>query len=182
MTSFVAPDLAARLADTACVNGTFTLPDGRVLDAYFDEFRLAADPRLLRDIAVAMRTLVPAGAEVLAGVALGGVPLTVALSAATGLPAAFVRHRVKHYGSKRQIEGTDIGGKQVVLVDDVVRTGSQLLTAARMLRITGARVTDALCLLERPLGGRRSLSEYRITLAPLLGEADLPAPATEAIS
>ncbi|MFG2631897.1 phosphoribosyltransferase [Streptomyces sp. NPDC048473] len=47
-----------------------------------------------------------------------------------------------------------IQGRCVALVDDVVRSGGSLLTAARRLRIAGAKVTDALCVLERPLGGR----------------------------
>jgi orotate phosphoribosyltransferase len=170
--------LAARLTETACVAGPFTLADGRRLDSYFDEYRLAADPRLLHDVAEAMATLVPDHAEILAGIELGGVPLVVALSAATGLPAAFLRRQPKNYGCQRQIEGAHIEGRRVVLIDDVVRSGGQLLTMARMLRIVGAPITDALCVLERPLGGRQLLNEHGIVLRPLLSEADLPAPAT----
>ena len=51
--------LAARLAVVACVSGPFTLADGQGLDSYFDEFRLAADPHLLHDVADAMAALVP---------------------------------------------------------------------------------------------------------------------------
>ncbi|MEK2479125.1 orotate phosphoribosyltransferase [Streptomyces noursei] len=166
--------LASKIADTACVTGRFTLPDGQVLDGYFDEYRLAADPQLLHDVADAMAALVPENAEVLAGIELGGVPLAIALSAATGLPAAFLRRLPKRYGSKRQIEGARIEGRRVVLVDDVVRSGGQLLTMARILRVAGAPVSDALCVLERPLGGRLLLDEYGVALHPLLAEADLP--------
>jgi orotate phosphoribosyltransferase len=167
-------ELAARLAKVACVSGPFTLPNGQRLDTYFDEYRLAADPRLLHDVADAMAALVPEHTEVLAGIELGGVPLVVALSAATGLPAAFLRRLPKRYGSKRQIEGADVEARRVVLVDDVVRSGGQLLAMARMLRVAGAPVADALCVLERPMGGRRLLAGHGIALHPLLGEADLP--------
>ncbi|QNP72197.1 orotate phosphoribosyltransferase [Streptomyces roseirectus] len=166
--------LAARITETACVNGPFTLPDGQELDSYFDEYRLACDPYLLRDVAVAMAALVPDDAEALAGIALGGVPLTVALSAATGLPAVFLRQQPKRYGSRRQIEGTFVPGRRVVLVDDVVRSGGQLLAMTGLLRTVGAPVTDALCVLERPLGGRRLLRTHGIALHPLLTEAELP--------
>ncbi|MFQ6197728.1 orotate phosphoribosyltransferase [Streptomyces sp. NPDC000405] len=167
--------LAARLSATACVTDAFTLADGQVLDSYFDEYQLAADPQLLHDVADAMSASVPESAEVLAGIELGGVPLVVALSAATGLPAAFLRRTPKRYGSKRQIEGAATAGRRVVLIDDVVRSGGQLLAMARMLRVAGAPVADALCVLERPLGGRLLLGEHGITLHPLLTEADLPA-------
>ncbi|MEU0660701.1 orotate phosphoribosyltransferase [Streptomyces lavendulocolor] len=169
-----APTLPARVAEAACVSDAFTLADGQVLDSYFDEYRLAADPRLLHDVADAMAALVPEDAEVLAGIELGGVPLVIALSAATGLPAAFLRRSPKRYGSQQQIEGASVTGRQVVLVDDVVRSGGQLLAMTRILRVAGAPVTDALCVLERPLGGRLLLDEHGVTLHQLLTEADLP--------
>lgn len=168
--------LASKIAETACVTGRFTLPDGQVLGGYFDEYRLGADPQLLHEVTDAMAALVPEDAEVLAGIELGGIPLVVALSAATGLPAAFVRRLPKRYGSKRQIEGAHIEGRRVVLVDDLVRSGGQLLAMTRTLRVAGAPVTDALCVLERPLGGRLLLAEHGISLHPLLTEADLPGP------
>ncbi|MFZ3499294.1 orotate phosphoribosyltransferase [Streptomyces sp. 5.8] len=170
--------LAARLADTACVRAPFHLSNGTLLDGYFDEYRLAADPALLRDTAAAMATLVPDDAQLLAGIELGGVPLVVALSAATGLPAVFLRRHPKGYGSRQQIEGAALDGRRTVLVDDVVRSGGQLLAMAHTLRIAGAPVTDALCVLERPLGGRMLLAEHHVTLHTLLTETDLPSPQT----
>ncbi len=49
---------------------------------------------------------------------------------------------------------------------------------ARTLRMAGAPVTDALCVLERPLGGRMLLAEHRVTLHALLAETDLPSQRT----
>lgn len=173
MTLTTTTALTARIASAACITDAFTLVDGQVLDSYFDEYRLASDPQLLRDVADAMAALVPEDAEVLAGIELGGVPLVIALSAATGLPAAFLRRLPKRYGSKRQIEGMNVEGRKVVLADDVVRSGGQLAAMARILRRAGAEVTDALCVLERPLGGRLLLEEQKMTLRSLLGESDL---------
>ncbi|MGA5130907.1 orotate phosphoribosyltransferase [Streptomyces olivoreticuli] len=175
-TTSITAVLSARIA-AACVDGPFTLADGQVLDSYFDEFRLAGDPQLLHDVAKAMHALVPAGAEVLAGVELGGIPLVVALSAVTGLPGAFLRRLPKRYGSQQQIEGTQVEGRRVVLIDDVVRTGGQLLSMAHVLMVAGGHVSDALCILERPLGGRVLLDEHSIALGSLLYENDLPASA-----
>jgi len=169
------PALAERIAAVALVNGPFVLGDGHQISSYFDEYLLAADPALLTDTAHALASLLPAGTEVPAGVELGGIPLAVALSAATGLPVAFVRRRPEEYGSLRRFEGADIQGRRVVLVDDVVRSGASLLPAARRLRIAGAKVTDTVCVLESPLGGQVLLAEHRLALHPLLTEADLPA-------
>ncbi|MFG2697745.1 hypothetical protein [Kitasatospora sp. NPDC048407] len=108
----------------------------------------------------------PAGAQVLAGIELGGIPLVVALSAATGLPAGFVRRLPKPYGSHRQIEGIAITVPRTALIGDVVRSGSQLLTVGRTLRMAGSPVTDAVCGPERPLGGRTVPAEPRVSAPP----------------
>ncbi|MFE0772269.1 orotate phosphoribosyltransferase [Streptomyces sp. NPDC058861] len=181
MTSIALAPLAARVAKAACVAAPFTLADGRVLDEYFDEYRVGADPRLLHDVAAALAPLVPEGTEVVAGVELGGIALVVALSAATGLPAAFVRRRPKDYGSRRQVEGADVAGRRVVLVDDVVRSGTQAAAVSEILRTAGARAVHALCVLERPLGGRELLTGHGVVLKALMHEGDLPA-VTEAAS
>jgi orotate phosphoribosyltransferase len=165
--------LIRRLHDVALVHEEFALADGGRLNSYFDEYQLAADPQLLSDVALGMAQLIPAPVQVLAGVELGGVPLAVALSAATRLPSAFLRRTAKPYGSHRQIEGAAVEGRRLVLVDDVVRTGRQLLHLAEILRAHGAIVSDALCVLERPLGGREKLARQGINLWALVTEAEL---------
>lgn len=81
--------LLARIRATACQRGAFLLPTGQVIKDYFDEYLLAADPMLLREVAAEMARHVPVGTEVLVGLELGGIPLVVALSAATGVPLDF---------------------------------------------------------------------------------------------
>ncbi|MFF1505864.1 hypothetical protein [Streptomyces sp. NPDC058326] len=62
----------------------------------------------------------------------------------------------------------------MMLVDDVVRSGTQTLAMAGLLRGAGAEAAHALCVLERPLGGRQLLEEHGIALGSLLHETDLP--------
>ncbi|MGH3694445.1 MAG: orotate phosphoribosyltransferase [Pseudonocardiaceae bacterium] len=160
--------LIARIQVTACKRGAFQLPSGQVIEEYFDEYLMAADPTLLRDVAAEMARYVPVGTEMLMGMELGGIPLAVALSAAAGVPAGFLRRDRKSYGTRRQIEGNPVPGKDVVLVDDVVRSGSQMLRAASVLRQAGASVTTAICVLNRGIDGQARLAENRIILRSLL--------------
>lgn len=171
----VPASLVARIRGTACQYGAFHLPTGQVIDEYFDEYLLAADPALLRDVAAELVQCVPPGTDTLVGLELGGIPLTVALSAASGVPAAFLRRERKSYGTFRQVEGHPVKGKHIVLVDDVVRSGSQVLRAATVLRRLGARVATAICVLDRDLGGRARLAQEQIVLRPLLATATLGA-------
>lgn len=164
----VPASLIDRIRITACQQGIFHLPTGEVIEEYFDEYLLAADRTLLREVAAEMAQYVPVGTEMLVGMELGGIPLAVALSAATGVPAGFLRRERKSYGTRRQIEGQPVAGRDVILVDDVVRSGSQVLRAASVLRRAGASVTIAICVLDRGIGGREHLAENHIVLRSLL--------------
>ncbi|WP_228815877.1 orotate phosphoribosyltransferase [Nocardia puris] len=163
--------LAGRIRRAALREQAFILPTGDTLDEYFDEYLLAADPILLKDVAQAMVGHVPSDTDVVMGVAMGGVPLAVALSAVTGRRAGFFRRRPKEYGSCRQIEGDAVGGRHVVIVDDVVRTGSQVVYAAEVLRGCGAEVSAALCVLDREAGGGELLASEGIELRALLTQS-----------
>lgn len=160
--------LITRIKVAACQQGAYHLPTGQVIEEYFDEYLLAADPTLLRDVTAQMARYVPVGAEILVGVELGGIPLAMALSAATGVPAGFLRRERKSYGTRRQIEGHPVAGRDIVLVDDVVRSGYQVLRAASVLRWADASVTTAICVLDRDIDGRARLAENQIILRSLL--------------
>src|SRR5439155_15763673 len=121
---------------------------------YFDKYRFEADPGLLRDIAKAMAPLLPPGIDALAGLELGGVPLATALSFETGLPALFVRKQAKSYGTCQLAEGGKVDGKRVVVVEDVVTSGGQVIASSADLRDLGAKVDDDGCIYDRWSCGR----------------------------
>ena len=120
---------------------------------YFDKYRFEADPVLLRDLAVAMAPLVPAGIDALAGLELGGVPLATMLSQVTGLPARFVRKEAKTYGTCQLAEGGELEGARLCIVEDVVTSGGAVLDAARELRARGAVLDTVVCVIDRESGG-----------------------------
>lgn len=165
-------DLARRVGEACRLTGTFTLRSGQVSDTYFDKYLFEADPALLRDVAAAAVALIPAGTEVLAGLELGGVPVATALSLATGLPAAFVRKEAKKYGTAKLAEGADIGGRRVLIVEDIVTTGGQVVRSARDLRERGAALVGALCVIDRS-GGDHQLAGEDLDLISLFTADDL---------
>jgi len=165
--------LAAALYSTAHLRGEFLLRSGRTATEYFDKYRFEADPVLLAAIAEAAAPLVPAGTEVLAGLELGGVPVATALSLRTGLPAAFVRKQAKAYGTRKLAEGTDVEGRRVLVVEDVVTSAGQVVESTAELRALGATVTDVLCVVDREEGGAAALAAIGLRLHPVFTAADL---------
>ena len=145
----VVTNLANRVYDAAHLTGTFTLRSGQTSTEYFDKYRFEADPVLLRDIAEAMVPMVPDGIDALAGLELGGVPIATALSLVTGIPARFVRKEAKTYGTCLLAEGGEIEGLRLLVVEDVVSTGGQVLMSTADLRERGAKVDTVLCAIDR---------------------------------
>ena len=171
--------LAGRIFKASNLQGEFRLRSGVTSNEYFDKYLFEADPPLLKDIALAMKRLVPAPAEVdaLAGLELGGVPLVTMLSQVTGLPALFVRKAAKEYGTCRLAEGGEVQGRRLVIVEDVVTSGGQVILSAAELRRLGGRVAVVLCVIDRESGGRKNLLGEGLELRPLFTMSELKAAA-----
>jgi orotate phosphoribosyltransferase len=85
--------------------------------------------------------------EIVAGVEAAGIPHSAALGFAMQRPSIFVRKEAKGHGTKKRIEGGDVLGRRVVLVEDLVTTGSSSMAAIEALRDEGAIVSDCLAII-----------------------------------
>ncbi|MES3037471.1 MAG: orotate phosphoribosyltransferase [Bdellovibrionota bacterium] len=168
-------ELCKNIFETAYLTGNFKLRSGQTSHEYFDKYRFEAKPELLKAIAQQMKSLIPAGTEILAGLELGGVPLATALAIETGLPLCFVRKKAKEYGTEKVAEGTELKGKKVCVIEDVVTTGGQVILSAKDLRDLGANVDSVLCVILRDQTGSDKLKESGLELKPLFTMEELKA-------
>ena len=150
----LAPDpvLAADLVAAAHLTGRFVLRSGAISAEYFDKFRFESSPDLLRRIARRMLELVPAETQVLAGLELGGVPIATAMSLESGLPVVFVRKARKTYGTCQAVEGADINGRTLAIIEDVISTGGAIGEAALHMREEGGIIGSVVCAVWRGAG------------------------------
>jgi orotate phosphoribosyltransferase len=172
-----ASDLAARVYATAHLEGEFRLRSGVTSNEYFDKYRFEADPQLLREIAEAMVPLLPADAQLLGGLELGGIPLATMVSQLTGLPARFVRKEAKTYGTLKVAEGGELDGFRVCLIEDVITSGGAVIDATHALRAEGATVATVVCVIDRQSGGREKLADLGLEMRAVFTKADLEAAA-----
>jgi len=133
-------DLARRIYEAAHIVGSFKLRSGITSHEYFDKYRFESDPDLLFKVTFALKDLVPADVELLASLELGGIPIATLLGQLTRLPVVFVRKRAKDYGTCRQAEGADISRKRIVVIEDIITSGGQILESVESLRALGAVV------------------------------------------
>ncbi len=166
-------DLARRIDHVAHLRGTFQLRSGQTSDTYFDKYRFESEPTILADIARAMKPMIPTGTELLAGLEMGGIPVVTMLSQLSGIPCLFVRKQEKAYGTAKFAEGPEFKGKRLLIVEDVVTSGGQIVLSTDMLKQAGAIVTDAICVIDRQSGGRENLQRAGIKLQSVFTRDDL---------
>lgn len=166
-------ELAARVLETSRLTGAFQLRSGGTSTLYFDKYRFESDPALLREICAALAPQVPVGTDALAGLELGGIPIATVLAQLTGIPAVFVRKQRKDYGTCRLVEGMDVAGRHLVVVEDVATTGGQVVKSVQDLRDEGARIDTAICVVDRQAGATARLAEVGVQLRALFQLKDL---------
>jgi orotate phosphoribosyltransferase len=167
-------DELAKMVATLChLQGEFVLRSGQTASVYFDKYMFEAEPAVLGTVARRMAALVPADTEVLAGLELGGVPVATALSLETGIPTAFVRKEAKTYGTAKVAEGSEVAGRRVLIVEDVITTGGQVVASTEQLRALGATVEAVLCVIDRSAGDHTRLESIGLKTISLFRAEDL---------
>ncbi|MGA2933866.1 MAG: orotate phosphoribosyltransferase [Methanomicrobiales archaeon] len=166
--------LASLLAVHGAVRrGDFLLASGIRSNVYVDIKSALTDPGVLS--AIALEIAGRCSFETVAGVAVGGIPIAVAVSLAAGKPYAIVRREEKGHGTGGRIIG-EVAGLPTLLVEDVTTSGGSVLSAVRILREAGAKVETVITIVDREEGAAGSLAAEGVnlialvTLKELLGE------------
>lgn len=106
--------------------------------------------------------------DVIAGIEAAGIPHSAALGFAMRKPSVFVRKEAKGYGAKKRVEGGDVSGKRVVLVEDLVSTGMSSLSGVEALRAEGAIASDCLAIISYGMEeAKKNFAEAGVTLHTL---------------
>jgi orotate phosphoribosyltransferase len=84
-----------------------------------------------------------------------------------------VRKVAKSYGTCRLAEGGHVGDRRLLVVEDVVTSGGQVVESCLALRALGALVEQAICVIDREAGGAEALRAVGVQLTPLFHRREL---------
>lgn len=170
---------AARLAELvkelAVVHGKVTLSSGKEADYYVDLRRATLHAEASKLIGQLLRQLTSDWEYTnVGGLTLGADPVATAIMhAGEGVDSFVVRKEAKKHGMQRRIEGPDITGKNVLIVEDTTTTGNSPLTAVAAAREAGANVVGVATVVDRDTGARDVIEAEGLEYRPLLGLTDL---------
>jgi orotate phosphoribosyltransferase len=151
--------------------GEFVLSSGKKSNYFVNIKRASTNPKVLREIGKAMAPFV--NEAKIAGMALGAVPLAVAVALETDRPFVMVRKEPKDHGTKELIEGDVLPGEKFVIVEDVATTGGSTMRVVSALREKGANVSKVIVVVDREEGAKEMLTEHGIELISLFTAKDL---------
>lgn len=150
--------------------GEFVLASGKKSPYYIDVKSAVTNPDLLCAIAFAIAE--KHTFDVVAGVAVGGVPLAVATSMVSKKPYAIIRASEKSHGKKDVIIG-NVRDSEVLLVEDVTTSGGSALYGINALRTAGARASRVVTVVDRQQGAEEMLRPQGVQLLPLVKVSEI---------
>jgi orotate phosphoribosyltransferase len=165
--------LARRIADVALLRGEFTLRSGRKSNYYLDKYRFETQPDVLEALGKLFAEHVTDKTDRIAGAELGAVPLATVAGIAAGKPIVFIRNQKKDYGTAKQVEGIINAGETILIVEDVLTTGGQVIEAAKVIRDLGATVEKIVAVIDRQEGARQNIEAAGLRFEALFTTSDL---------
>ncbi len=169
-------ELAELVRRLAVVHGRVTLSSGKEADYYVDLRRATLHHRAAALVGSLMRELTQDwDYAVVGGLTLGADPVATAMMHAPGRPidAFVVRKAAKVHGMQRLIEGSEVSGKQVLVVEDTSTTGNSALTAVHAVQDAGGEVIGVATVVDRATGAAEAIQAEGLPYRSVLGLADL---------
>jgi len=173
--------LAQLVSELAVVHGKVTLSSGIEADYYVDLRRATLHHEAAVLVGKVMLDLLSdAGLspDAVGGLTMGADPVATAMlhqASARGLSlnAFVVRKEAKKHGMARQVEGPDISGKKVVILEDTSTTGGSPLAAAKAAQESGATVLAIATVVDRNTGARAAIESAGYAYYSALSLSDL---------
>ena len=173
--------LIALLASRSTKRGRFTLASGKTSELYIDARLTTMSPDGLRLIGpLGLAALREEGwtVDAIGGLTLGADPIAYAISYASAelrrpLRAFTVRKQAKAHGTGKLIEGPFTPGDRVVIVEDVITTGTSTLQAIEAVQQAGGVIAGVLALVDREEGGREAIEATGIRVASIVRASEL---------
>ena len=147
--------------------GKFTLASGKDSSYYIDLRLVPGFPQQFRKMIKNLQNLIIEKTgldnfDSLASVPTGGLVITSALAIETVKPLIYIRNKPKEHGTTKSIEGKISSGMKVVMVDDVMTTGTSVLNGIKQLKESDLSISDVFVIINRLEGADKAFNDLGI--------------------
>jgi orotate phosphoribosyltransferase len=173
--------LAALLRERSITHGNFVLSSGARSTYYIDARKTtmsAEGQQLIGPLALAAIRNAGWSPGAVGGLTMGADPVAYAIARASAdippLVQAFsVRKTAKEHGTRQRIEGNFSKDLPVVVIEDVITSGSSALEAIRVVEAEGGKVLGVLAVVDREQGGREAIEALGHNVVALTTTSEL---------
>jgi uridine monophosphate synthetase len=140
--------------------GDFTLKSGKKSSIYVDLRKLISHPKLLKTVCTEINNKIDDSSNTfnaLVGVPTGGYSFTQTCSILANKPCLFLRKDAKDHGKKKLLEGEWKKGDKIVLIEDVITTGTSLLETIHIVQEMGLIIEKIIVVLKRSDEGIKNI-------------------------
>ena len=173
-------ELIRYIGDEAVFHGDFTLTSGKKASYYIDLRKVSLDHRVAPLIGQVMVDLIADVPDVdaVGGLTMGADPIAAAVlhqgvAAGKTYDAFVVRKEPKDHGRGKQVEGPELAGKRVIVLEDTSTTGGSPLKAIEALKKVGAEIAGVAVVVDRSTGAREVIEAAGYPYYAAIGLEDL---------
>lgn len=162
-----------------------TFKSGIISPIYCNFRECSSHPDLMEIICYGFTQMLQKDADGIVGVATGAISHASYLALTHNLPSGYIRPdaKAKDYGLKNLIEGIDVSGKNIVVIEDLVSTAGSVINNAKIVQQHGAKNISLFSIFSYDMKrSKDELKEANFSLESILTVHDVMPYMTEVLS
>tara|TARA_B100001057_G_C22796092_1_gene929667 strand:+ start:1156 stop:1686 length:531 start_codon:yes stop_codon:yes gene_type:complete len=154
--------------------GNFTLKSGKKSNIYIDLRLLLNEPILTKEISILLKEkIIYCDNMKICGIPYGAIPYACCISTTYNIPQIMIRKEQKNYGTKKLIEGVLNENDNIVLIEDIITTGSSLYNTIKTLEENNIKIHQILVIIDRTNNNMKYIKNLGYKIDSLLTIEDI---------